>query len=168
MKSCVKKKIEQQTCVISLHDPSYLISHHKSSEAVCPCVHSNLCFKGESWVNDIVRVCHLILPLCPRLIYYFYLILEFLYTVHASSPRMISSMSYPPFSQCARLSSSFLWHNPVKARDLIWWNDFRTYDERDTDIRQWQRYRLGYGTSGLPCQLFKGILHRDDWIIWQH
>lgn len=162
MLGTISKIIFEKTCVRGLCNfppwpfiSNFIVTHHESSEAVCPCIHSNLCFKKESWVNYITRVCHLSPPLCTPLIYYFHLwalIQEFFYICLLPSNDFL--LSYSPVSHSGKLSSSRLWHNLVKTRDLICWIYLRTYDERETDGRKWQWQRPGYRTGGLPCQSF--------------
>lgn len=144
--------------VISLHDPyisNIIVTHNKSSEAVCPLSTPIFALKeNHEWIISPGSV---ILFFLFALLSFTIFILEHLslnFYIYASPPRIISSMSYSPISHCGRLLSSCLWHNLVRARDLIWWNYLRTYDERETDGRKWQRQRLGYGTGGLPCQFF--------------
>lgn len=67
------------------------------------------------------------------------------------------SLHVLPSHWAARCSSSCLWHNPVRARDLIWWHYLRTCDESETDGRWWQRQRLRCGTGGFSCQSLRVV-----------
>lgn len=134
-----------------LHIQSHtVVIHDKSSEAVCPCIHSPLqpYFKRQSWVNYITRVCYFTLTLCAPLICSFHF--SPLIIKCASSPWTYSNLLLFPPPHSLTLSLPFptvettrLWHNPVEARDVSRWNYLRTCDER----KDW----LEDGTADLPC-----------------
>lgn len=162
LKSDLKKNWDY---VISLHDPSYLISLWPTIRALrLSALVSTPLFALKENHEWIISPGSVILFSLFALLSFTIFILEHSslnFSIYAPSPRIISSMSHSPISHCGRLLSSCLWHNLVRARDLIWWNYLRTYDERQTDGRKWRRY----GTGGLPCQSFiKGWRSTRGWL----